>query len=41
MQTSRHDEAEQLFRQAQELAPSDPAVYMLTGTLPWLFTPCH
>ncbi|KZS09880.1 Transmembrane and TPR repeat-containing protein [Daphnia magna] len=28
---SRHDEAEQLFRQAQLMAPTDPAVYMLTG----------
>jgi len=28
---SRHDEAEQLFRQAQMLAPSDPSVYMMTG----------
>lgn len=31
MQVSRHDEAEQLFRQAQLMAPTDPAVYMLTG----------
>ncbi|XP_057366376.1 protein O-mannosyl-transferase TMTC2-like [Daphnia carinata] len=28
---SRHDEAEQLFRQAQLMAPTDPAVYMFTG----------
>jgi tetratricopeptide (TPR) repeat protein len=31
MQASRHDEAEQLFRQAQLMAPTDPAVYMFTG----------
>ena len=31
VQASRHDEAEQLFRQAQMLAPSDPSVYMMTG----------
>lgn len=33
MQASRHDEAEQLFRQAQLMAPSDPTVYMFTGKL--------
>lgn len=31
VQASRHDEAEQLFRQAQLMAPTDPSVYMLTG----------
>lgn len=33
MQASRHDEAEQLFRQAQLMAPTDPSVYMFTGKL--------
>ena len=33
-QVSRHEEAEQLFRQAQRLAPADPSVYMLTGKTP-------
>lgn len=32
LQASRHEEAERLFRQAQIIAPYDPAVYMQSGT---------
>ncbi len=37
IKASRHEEAEQLFRQAQLIAPTDPAVYMQSGTYIYIY----